>query len=320
VRSLTVAICSYQGRDRLAEQLRAIAGLVDAAPESWEGSELLVVLDGSDDGSESAISSIEIGIPLRVHWKTNGGLASARNAALELAAGEVIWLLDDDLFPSPGAITRHRQAHESRSDSLLLGPCEIPDHVVVADGVRRWWDDRHRRLAGAGRVKSFQDVAMANVSCPVAVLREVGGFAEAFVSYGMEDNEIGARLLAAGKPFFFDPEALVWHHTTIDERGTFRRQRILGRNAALFARMHPNLAGADLPRGAGMRTVRLLERLPVGVAAAEWLLARAAYRVMLALRRTSPEKAGHFEAFAWDAAYRSGVNSASDAPNGRQPT
>ncbi|HET6874935.1 MAG TPA: polysaccharide deacetylase family protein [Acidimicrobiales bacterium] len=311
MRSLTVSICSYQRRDQLVTQLASIASLVRDEPEAWADAEVLVVLDGSTDGSEKAVESIDLGLTLRVHWQPNAGLASARNAALERARGEIVWLLDDDLIPVRGTVTRHRRHHEAGPPSLLLGPCEIPADLPVPPGTRVWWDERHRSLARAGRIERFDQVAMANVSCPVGLLRDIGGFDAAFVGYGMEDNEIGARLLAAGTEFLFDPEAAVWHHMTVTDEQTFRRERSIGLGASALVRAHPELSSADFPRPALTRTVRLLERLPAS-GPIEWRVARIAYRAGNVLPRTSPRLADRLHAVAWDAAYRSGVLAPSD--------
>jgi peptidoglycan/xylan/chitin deacetylase (PgdA/CDA1 family)/GT2 family glycosyltransferase len=313
VRSLTVSICSYQRRDQLVEQLESVASLVKEDPEAWAGAEVLVVLDGSTDGSGEAVENLDIGLPLRVHWQPNGGLASARNAALERAQGEIVWLLDDDLIPARGTVTRHRRHHEAGPPSLLLGPCEIPPDRLVPQSVRAWWDERHRALALTGRVERFDEVGMANVSCPVALLREVGGFDESFVAYGMEDNEIGARLLASGAEFHFDADAVAWHHMTVTEAQTFRRERSIGIGSAALARAHPELCSHDFPRPPRSRTVRLLERLPRAAGPVEWASARAAYRLGTAFRRRAPNLAARLHAVAWDAAYRSGVRGADPA-------
>ena len=310
MRSLTVAICSYQRRDPLLAQLGAIEELIRGDPLQWEGVEIVVVLDGSTDGSREALEHYELSAPLRVHWHPNAGLAAARNACLRLASGEVIWLLDDDLIPAQGTVERHRLAHEVGEAHLVLGPCVIPDSADVPDGVRRWWDERHEALGKAGKIDAFEQIAMANVSCPVQLLRDIGGFSEGFVAYGLEDNEIGARLLAAGRAVLFDSEAIVWHHMTVSDLQTFQRQRSLGFNAVRFAQLHPELVHQGFPKRPESRTLRLVEHLPFGSSTLAWKVATASYKLLGPAERRVGRHAWRVRRLAWEAAYSAGVTAA----------
>ena len=73
--------------------------------QSFRDYELILVDDGSRDASpeicETYASKYE---QIRVIHKPNGGLASARNAGLEIASGEYIWWVDSDDYIEPGAL------------------------------------------------------------------------------------------------------------------------------------------------------------------------------------------------------------------------
>lgn len=67
--------------------------------QSIESKEIIVVNDGSTDGSGDIIKSYKDKYPdLIVINKTNGGLASARNSGLKVASGEFIGFVDSDDF------------------------------------------------------------------------------------------------------------------------------------------------------------------------------------------------------------------------------
>ncbi|NND81867.1 MAG: glycosyltransferase family 2 protein [Gammaproteobacteria bacterium] len=61
--------------------------------------ELIVVDDGSTDGSRTIAESLQQAHPahhIRVHAQTNGGVSAARNAGIDLAKGSLVAFLDAD--------------------------------------------------------------------------------------------------------------------------------------------------------------------------------------------------------------------------------
>ncbi len=253
MRSLTVAIATYQRRERLVRQLRALLAQVAATDP---GVQVLVIVDGSTDGSLEA--ALELGVDAR--WQPNRGLASARNAGLEAAAGEIIWFLDDDLLPSAGLLQRHRDEHEGPGCRLLLGPCRPPPGADADRDWLAWWDAHYAEPERTGEVTRFDRFTVANLSGPVDVFRSVGGFDESFTGYGYEDLEIGVRVLAAGVPVRFDPGAVAWHDNPAGAAVDIARKRSEGRNAVRLARRHPETAAVLFGRVPDA-PMRLLQRL-----------------------------------------------------------
>ncbi len=73
---------------------------------SCDDCEIILVNDGSTDGSGSVCAEICRRYPERVRMITteNGGLGAARNVGLEMARGEFVMFLDSDDTLSPGAV------------------------------------------------------------------------------------------------------------------------------------------------------------------------------------------------------------------------
>jgi len=83
--------------------------------QTLEDIEILVVNDGSPDGSQAIVDSFVIRFPGKVVslTKPNGGLSSARNFGLEHARGDYIGFVDGDDFVEPemyGALYSRAQA------------------------------------------------------------------------------------------------------------------------------------------------------------------------------------------------------------------
>lgn len=86
--------------------------------QSLKDYEIILVDDGSTDASGQICDAYAEKHPnIRVIHKINGGLASARNAGLELAQGEYVWWVDSDDWIEPGALEQlHKASCENMPD------------------------------------------------------------------------------------------------------------------------------------------------------------------------------------------------------------
>lgn len=78
---------------------RTIESVIKQTYKDWE---LLIIDDGSNDGSDQVAKQYSIDKRVHYIYKSNGGVSSARNMGIQMAKGE--WLLyidaDDYLFPN----------------------------------------------------------------------------------------------------------------------------------------------------------------------------------------------------------------------------
>lgn len=280
--AMTIAIASFQRCQPLRHLLSAIDEQAASSANDHNDVEIVVVLDGSTDGSSESLAHMKMTVPLRVIWQPNRGLASARNVGLGAAEGDIIWFLDDDLVPGPGLLHRHLADHDMDDEHLLLGPCLPSPEVVASVRWQRWWQDHYDELGRLGRVTRFDHFTAANLSGPARLLRSAGGFDESFVEYGLEDYEFGFRLLAAGVDIRFDPSAVAWHEHTVGEHTAIRRNRSMARNTVRLAQLHPETLEVLFPTGRRGRGMRIVHRLRV-----------RSPRTLLALSALATIVAGH---------------------------
>lgn len=97
MKSVTIAICNYNYERYLADAIDS------ALAQDYPATQVLVVDDGSTDGSREIIRSY--GSRIRAVLKANGGQVSAYNRALDEIDSEYVILLDADDLLYPNAVT-----------------------------------------------------------------------------------------------------------------------------------------------------------------------------------------------------------------------
>jgi glycosyltransferase involved in cell wall biosynthesis len=120
--SMSVVIPTYGRRDRVAE-------VVHAAAADPQVTEIVVVVDGCADGSYELLKELAGADPrIQPVWQENGGEAVARQTGVEVASGDVVLLLDDDVLPGTGLAAGHARVHMERAGLVQLGylPVALP--------------------------------------------------------------------------------------------------------------------------------------------------------------------------------------------------
>jgi GT2 family glycosyltransferase len=217
--------------------------------------EAIVIDDGSADDTPAAVAQLAERSPFALTLIEQPGLgpAAARNRALAIARAPVCLFIDDDTWPGPDLLVRHRDFHVRRPEpeAALLG------HVDVASDppptpFTRWFAGLHLGYEGiedpenAGGDHFFS----GNASVKTVFVRDAGGFDEGFKAPAHEDIDLGLRLERRGMRLVYDGAAVVEHYHPIDVAGAIQRLYGAGASLALFAERYPEHPVARRP---GMR-------------------------------------------------------------------
>src|SRR4051812_14223884 len=100
----TVVVPTYNRREVVLEAMQALAQVERPWPI-----ELVVVVDGSGDGTLEAARAVAMPFPTQVVMQENSGAARARNRGAELARGRYLLFLDDDMIVDPHILVRHEE-------------------------------------------------------------------------------------------------------------------------------------------------------------------------------------------------------------------
>jgi len=94
---ITLLICTYNRAHMIEEAINS------ARVQTWPR-EILIINDGSDDGTADLLNTLDGTDGIRVIHKENGGKPSALNVGIEAAHGAALIVLDDDDRLAPGAL------------------------------------------------------------------------------------------------------------------------------------------------------------------------------------------------------------------------
>ncbi|WP_412062213.1 glycosyltransferase family 2 protein [Rubrivirga sp. IMCC45206] len=115
--TITIAVCTRDRAEILGEALAALLAEV----EGGAGVEVLVVDNGSTDGTAALLAGVE---GVRAVREPVPGLSAARNRALAASDADWIVYLDDDAFVWPGWLAALREAIAHDGVVLAGGPIE----------------------------------------------------------------------------------------------------------------------------------------------------------------------------------------------------
>jgi len=206
------------------------------APDRFE---VIVVSDGSSDGSDEAVRSLATRYLLRLVSQRNQGPAAASNTAARMARHEILIFLDDDQLASPDLVAVHLEVQQHQGPALVQGFYPLApgyDRRGASLVYERWL---MRSFEPVDRPHPISpEIWSANISLPLEVWQRVGGFDEGFREYGGEDTDFGIRVAALAVPVIFEPRALSYHLHEVSYRAA-RRQAFSGGKAIVhLARKH----------------------------------------------------------------------------------
>jgi glycosyltransferase involved in cell wall biosynthesis len=238
---VSVVIPTFNRLEVLAEVLHALEFQQGAPPF-----EVVVVDDGSSDGTSAWLRSRTFHLPLRVLTQENRGPAAARNTGVAVAQGQWVAFLGDDTVPSPGWLAAHREAHRRHGDDLhvaVLGYTGWHPRMRLNPFLR--YINEHGLQFGYALIKDPEDVPFnffytSNISLARDLLL-AEPFDLRFPHAAWEDIEVSYRMKKRGLRMIYEKSATVAHDHPTDISRFASRQEKAGYCAVVFYRLHPEL-------------------------------------------------------------------------------
>jgi len=239
--------------------------------------EVIVVVDGSTDGTGRALREFQAPYSLCIIEQSNRGPSAARNAGIRAAKGDVVLFIDDDILCGPGLFRQHAEAHADQVPKVAHGRLSIAPEApasVLRFANEAWYEQYYSRIESQKGIKLPQDdYLISNSSMLRATLLECGGFDEAMTA--KEDYELGLRLWKRGLRFIYLPKARAFEYFQKPIQYVLHNDgNAFGETDVLLSRKHPEYRPYSTPAGLGKtapwkilwrRMIAALPFDPVGV-------------------------------------------------------
>jgi glycosyltransferase involved in cell wall biosynthesis len=236
--SLTVAVCTRDRCELLADCLRSLITIRPEDPEDPQHFELIVV----DNDPPDATTREMVGSLAHVRYVREPipGLDFARNRGLACATGDFVAFVDDDVVVDRGWLEGLEEAVAENPDAAAVTGLVLPHALDSAaqvifeqrGGFRRGF--RKRRYAGQTLPNALNyptGAGMFGAGCNMVLRKDIvlglGGFDEALDTGpplpGGGDLDIFHRIVRADHPLVYEPRMLVFHKHRREHRA-LRRQ------------------------------------------------------------------------------------------------
>ncbi len=229
---ISVIVCTRNGASTLNECLSSLERL------RWPNREIIVVDDGSTDGTREIIQRHPSVICLSLE---PSGLGIARNAGAAQARGEILAYTDDDCVADPDWLHYLALAFADESVGAAGGPNipPPPQNLTQACVAAAPGGPAHVLL---GDVEA-EHLPGCNLAVRRRAFENIGGFCPLYHAAG-DDVDFCWRLHAAGFRIIFQPAAMVWHYRRFHATAYLRQQAGYGKAEALLMAYHGEKFGS----------------------------------------------------------------------------
>jgi glycosyltransferase involved in cell wall biosynthesis len=239
---VSVIIPTY---NRAAMVGRAIESVL---AQSFRDYELIVVDDGSDDGTGQALSGYRDRIT--VLRQSNRGVSAARNRGIRQSKGRLIAFLDSDDLWLPEKLSRQISFFRDRPEALI---CQT-EEIWIRNGRRVNPKKRHRKLSGDIFLPSLE---LCLVSPSAVMLRrplfdKIGWFDESLPA--CEDYDLWLRISSRHPVYLIDTPLTVKHGGHPDQLS-----RAPGLDRYRVAALKKLIDSGGLSRSRAKRAVEMLQ-------------------------------------------------------------
>lgn len=248
---ISFVIPNYNGEALLKKNLpRVISFAKQYASRKENHVEIIVTDDYSSDGSEEVMKKIlQERLPERVSLQfitsdKNRGFSSNVNKGAKRAIGEVIVLLNTDVYPESGPEFLSKiEKYFHKQDFFALGFMDrsIEDDgsvVLRGRGVGKWRRGFLVHSKGETNKTSTLWVSGGSSAFRKTIWDKLGGMNEIYNPFYWEDIDLSYRAIKSGFSIAFDPSCVVVHE---HEKGSIRTskspfaiQKIAYRNQFIF--------------------------------------------------------------------------------------
>jgi len=232
---ISVIVCTYNREKYLGQLLESMAR--QSYPKDLF--EVVLVNNNSVDGTENICRQFANQHP-DVHFiyvvEAQQGLSYARNRGIHESSGELLVYVDDDATVEPSYLKAYGDFFDLHPEAIAAGG---PIYPVFETKAPRWMSHFTQNLIGGALYQGKEVKAFKHGKYPG------GGNAmyrrQAFEQFGLFNPELGRkgnslmgaeekdifdRYTRAGKPFYYVPQAFIYHHIPAEKLTSAHFQKL----------------------------------------------------------------------------------------------
>ena len=217
--------------------------------------EIIVVSDGSTDGTHEYVSSLSETGKIVFLQQQNQGPAMARNLGIDHAKGDCIAFTDDDCIVPADWLTKFSERFAQSGASGIGGSSRTGDSsnifAVANDLIVNFFKEALNFRPGM----ATPFLTSNNAAYTKSSLEKIGGFHEDF-KRGAEERDLNFRLACAGEKLIYDPEIVIDHYNDADFSAFVKHQFEQGRGSYVLyrnARRQPGSKHDSIPASVYIR-------------------------------------------------------------------
>ena len=203
---ISVIVTNWNGKKLLEKNLETIIKL------SPEAEEIIFTDDASQDDSVEYVKKLQKKYKKLkiIHHQKNQGFGENSNYAVKQAKGDLVVLLNNDIYPHPKYITNSLK-HFEDSNVFGVGFAELGHE----NWARIFWKDGYlQHEPGIDNQKPHISGWVSGGSSIIrkSLFEKLGGFDAVYQPFYSEDLDLGFRAWKSGYTLLWEPTSVVEHH------------------------------------------------------------------------------------------------------------
>ncbi len=190
----SIIVCTFNRLDYLRQCLPSLLAI------DYPEYEIVIINDGSTDGTEKFLDSLDNSRIKVVHHERNQGLSISRNTGIKNARHEIVAFTDDDCRADKNWLTEIAKGFAGEQIGFVIGQT-----FYVSQEYRGYFPERLVSNPNARWPMG------CNIAYRKKVFAACGDFNHYFFRYNNEDSEMAIRAASHGFSFVRAPGAIVYH-------------------------------------------------------------------------------------------------------------
>ncbi|MCX8012187.1 MAG: glycosyltransferase family 2 protein, partial [Desulfobacterota bacterium] len=193
---VSVIITTYNRKEMVREAIASVQN------QDFFDYEIIVVDDGSDDGTETITEEFP---GIIYFYQKNQGISRSRNQGIELARGKLICFLDSDDLWLPTKLSTQVKVMGKNPEI----PLSYTDEIWIRNGKRINPKKKHQKFSGEifDKCLPLCIISPSSVMLQKAIFEVVGWFDESLPV--CEDYELWLRITARFQVFFINQKLII---------------------------------------------------------------------------------------------------------------